>query len=65
MTAARTAGDISVTVTSSVGRALLDRAGVKQHEYGYWEHADGRCTWATDEALRWALVTLAEDDEPA
>ncbi|MHB8243269.1 MAG: hypothetical protein ACYDHN_14925 [Solirubrobacteraceae bacterium] len=51
-----------MTVTPSVARALLSLAGFKHDERGRWIHDDGRCTWATDEALRWALVTLAEDD---
>lgn len=63
-TATRTSDDISVTVTPSVARALLSLAGFKRDERGRWRHDDGRWTWATDEALRWALVTLAEDDEP-
>ncbi len=63
MTTARTSDDMSVTVTPSVARALLSLAGFKHDERGRWTHDDGRWTWATDEALRWALVTLAEDDE--
>jgi hypothetical protein len=63
MTTARTSDDMSVTVTPSVARALLSLAGFKQDERGRWTHDDGRWTWATDEALRWALVTLAEDDD--
>ncbi len=60
---ARTSHDVSVTVTPSVARALLSLAGFKRDERGRWTHDDGRWTWATDEALRWALVTLAEDDD--
>src|ERR1700677_600981 len=63
MTTARTSEDISVTGTPSGARALLRLAGFKHDERGRWTHDDGRCTWATDEALRWALVTLAEDDD--
>ena len=60
---ARTSDDVSVTVTPSVARALLGLAGFKRDERGRWTRDDGRWTWATDEALRWALVTLAEDDD--
>jgi hypothetical protein len=62
-TTTRTSDDISVTVTPSVARALLSLAGFMRDERGRWTHDDGRWTWATDEALRWALVTLAEDDD--
>jgi hypothetical protein len=60
---ARTSDDVSVTVTPSVARALLGLGGFERDERGRWTHDDGRWTWATDEALRWALVTLAEDDD--
>jgi hypothetical protein len=60
-TTTRTSDDISVTVTPSVARALLSLAGFMRDERGRWTHDDGRWIWATDEALRWALVTLAED----
>jgi hypothetical protein len=63
MTTTRTSDDISVTVTPSVARTLLSLAGFKRDERRRWIHDDGRWTWATDEALRWALVTLAEDDD--
>lgn len=63
MTTARTSDDVSVTVTPSVARALLSLAGFAHDERGRWAHDDGRWTWATDEALRWALVSLAEDDD--
>jgi hypothetical protein len=62
-TTTHTSDDISVTVTPSVARALLSLAGFKRDERGRWTHDDGRCTWATDEALRWALVTLTEDGD--
>ncbi|MGD1056213.1 MAG: hypothetical protein ABR992_02250 [Solirubrobacteraceae bacterium] len=57
---ARTSDDVSVSVTLSVARALLGLAGFERDERGRWTHDDGRWTWGTDEALRWALVTLAE-----
>jgi hypothetical protein len=60
---ARTSDDVSVSVTPSVARALLSLAGFEHDERGRWTHDDGRWTWATDEALRWALVSLAEDDD--
>jgi hypothetical protein len=58
--------EISVTVTSSVASALLARAGFTQDARGRWTARDDaeRWTWAKDEALRWALVTLAADEEP-
>jgi hypothetical protein len=62
MTTARIPDDVGVTVTPSVARALLSLAGVSRDERGRWTHDDGRRTWTTDEALRWALVAIAEDD---
>lgn len=49
-------------MTRPVALSLLARAGFAQDDRGRWTHQDGRRTWATDEALRWALVTLAEDE---
>jgi hypothetical protein len=60
---AQTADDITVTVTPSVAVALLSVAGIEYDERRRWIRDDGRWTWATDEALRWALVALAEDDD--
>jgi hypothetical protein len=54
-------GDITVTVTTSVAEGLLARAGFERDERGRWRHDDGRNTWATDEALTWALPLLAEE----
>lgn len=58
-----TTSDITTTVTGSAARALLTRARFTQDQRGRWNTPDGRWTWATDEALTWALVTLAEDDD--
>lgn len=52
--------DIRVTVTTSVAEGLLARAGFTRDARGRWRHDDGRNTWATDEALTWALPLLAE-----
>jgi len=53
--------DISVDVTQSVAYALLARAGFTKDERERWAHEDGRWTWQADEALRWALVDMAQD----
>lgn len=58
-----TTSDITTTVTGSAARALLARAHFTQDQRGRSSTPDGRLTWATDEALTWALVTLAEDDD--
>jgi hypothetical protein len=55
--------DITVTVTKSVAEGLLDRAGFTRDTRGRWRHDDGRDTWATDEALTWALPMLAEETD--
>jgi hypothetical protein len=52
---------ISVDVTQSVAYALLARAGFAKDERERWAHEDGRWTWQADEALRWALVDMAQD----
>jgi hypothetical protein len=62
MTSQGSRGDVDTTVTRPVAISLLARAGFAQDDRGRWTHADGCWTWATDEALRWALVTLAEDE---
>lgn len=54
--------DITVTVTRSVAYELIARAGITRHERGRWVTPDDRWTWATDEALTWALVSIAEHD---
>jgi hypothetical protein len=58
-----TTSEIITTVTGSAARALLTQARFTQDERGRWSAPDGRWTWATDEALTWALAVLAEDDE--
>jgi hypothetical protein len=63
MTSQGSTGDVDATVTRPVALSLLARAGFAKDDRGRWTHEDGRWTWATDEALRWALVTLAEDDD--
>jgi hypothetical protein len=62
MTGQGSTGDVDATVTRPVALSLLARAGFAEDDRGRWTHKDGRWTWATDEALRWALVTLAEDE---
>ncbi len=57
-----TASEVTTTVTGSVAHALLARAGFEKDERGRWTAPDGRWTWATDEALIWAIVRLAEED---
>lgn len=56
---------ISVDVTPSVAYALLARAGFTRDARGRWAHADGRWSWQADEALRWALVDMAEERDHA
>lgn len=56
-----TTSDITTTITGSATRALLTRARFTQDKQGRWSAPDGRRTWAAEEALTWALVTLAED----
>jgi len=56
---------ISVDVTPSVAYALLARAGFTKDSRERWTHEDGRWTWQADEALRSALVDLAEDRDHA
>jgi hypothetical protein len=51
---------ISVDLTPSVAYALLARAGFTKDERERWTHEDGRWAWQADEALRWALVDMAE-----
>jgi hypothetical protein len=53
--------DVTVTVTPSVARALLARAGYTRDERARWFAPDGRWYWETDEALKHALVAIAEE----
>jgi cystathionine beta-lyase family protein involved in aluminum resistance len=62
MTRQEPRGDVDATVTRPVTLSLLARAGFARDDRGRWAHEDGRRTWATDEALRWALVSLAENE---
>jgi hypothetical protein len=61
-TAARAAAvpDVPVTVTRSLGEALIERAGIRRERDGTWVDADGRRTSAIAVALIWALVAIAE-----
>jgi hypothetical protein len=58
-----TSGDITVTVTPSVAHELLRNGGFTRDARGRWIHPDGRLTWASDEALKWALVNIADDSK--
>jgi hypothetical protein len=58
-----TTSEITTTVTESAARALLTRAHFTQDQRGRWSAPDGRLTWATDEALTWALAALADSDD--
>lgn len=59
--AARTAPDVPVAVTPSLGEALIERAGIRHGSDGVWVGPEGRQTSAITEALVWALVTIAEE----
>lgn len=52
--------DVPVTVTHSLGEALIERAGIRRQRDGTWVDAEGRRTSAIAEALTWALVAIAE-----
>lgn len=60
--AARTAPDVPVAVTRSLGEALIERAGIRRERDGAWVDPGGRRTSAIAEALTWALVALAHED---
>lgn len=54
--------DVPVTVTRSLGEALIERAGIRRTRDGTWVNAGGRRTSAIAEALTWALVAIASED---
>lgn len=54
--------DVPVTVSRSLGEALVERAGICRQRDGTWVDVKGRRTSAISEALTWALVSLAEED---
>lgn len=58
---AATEADVPVTVTRSLGEALIERAGIRR-DGDAWVDSDGRRTSAIAEALTWALVTIASED---
>ncbi|HEY0391476.1 MAG TPA: hypothetical protein VGC63_07195 [Solirubrobacterales bacterium] len=53
--------DVPVTVTHSLGEALIERAGIRRDRHGAWVGPDGRRTSAIAQALIWALVALASE----
>jgi len=57
-----TSTDITTTVAESVAVDLILKAGFGRDPQGRWFGPDKRWTWATDEALTWALVALAEQE---
>ncbi len=54
--------DVPVTVTRSLGKALIERAGIHRERDGTWVDSEGRRTSAIAEALTWALVAIASED---
>lgn len=54
--------DLPVTVTRSLGKALIERAGIRRERDGTWVDSEGRRTSAIAEALIWALVRIASED---
>ena len=57
-----TTSNITTTITGAAARALLIRARFTWDEPGRWSAPDGRSTWATEEALTWALLALADGE---
>ncbi len=53
--------DVPITVTRSLGEALIERAGIRRDRDGTWIDPEGRRTSAIAEALTWALVGIAEE----
>jgi hypothetical protein len=53
--------DVPVTVTRSLGEALIERAGIRRERDGTWVDVEGRRTSAIAEALTWALVAIASE----
>jgi hypothetical protein len=54
--------DVPVTVTRSLGEALIERADIGRQPDGTWIDSEGRRTSAIAEALTWALVAIASKD---
>jgi hypothetical protein len=54
--------EVSVHVTRCLAHDLIAHAGITRDERGRWITPDDRWTWATDEALRWALSMIVEQD---
>lgn len=53
--------DVPVSVTRSLGEALIERAGIRRERDGTWIDSEGRRTSAIAEALTWALVAIASE----
>ena len=53
--------DVPVTVTRSLGEALIERASIRRERDGTWVDVEGRRTSAIAEALTWALVAIASE----
>ena len=55
--------DVLVTVTHSLGEALIERAGIRRDRRGAWVGPDGRRTSAIAEALIWRWWRLPQRAE--
>ena len=53
--------DVPVSVTRSLGEALIERAGIRRERDGTGIDSEGRRTSAIAEALTWALVAIASE----